>query len=227
MGDSLFICAYDESLSYEMSYESDIFLDIRVFGADNAWRTPPADPPCMLQYARPYADILLTRSDLSRIKQIRFYTLYELDKYDVRLEGQYIALRPSGPERRIVKPLPDRRKADPLGRFMLPRETIALFVPGSVSTPDAKEAVRQLAMERGLTPVEEVVNNFTPGLRQDGVWFFVDETGEIFGSLQEEPDSRPEKIGHIPYTRQVRDVSGLRNKTGYLDVYARLKDPYE
>jgi hypothetical protein len=226
----MFICNGVQGLQYEKYYSDNTILDIRVKGVENAWEEPPVNPPCRVQYTLPYADIYLPRDELSRIKHIRFYTLFEVDRYEVDLDEHFVALRPADQGEMLVRPLSSQRITEPLRRFLLPEETIALFVPGAPSGAKAEEiesAIRTLARERGLTPVEELVHNFKPGMRQEGVWFYVDYTGQFYGKIMEDSFGRQVKVGRIKYSRKVRDVAGHRTIENYLDVYARLKHPYE
>lgn len=215
-------CARPGDLEYEKTIADDIYMDITLLGFEMpGMESTPVN--CNMRQYRPAANVVLSRQELSGIKQIRFRTLYQIDYFNVILEDDYLALRPIKTNNPMVKALEDPRYDAPLEHWFYPDNTVLLFLPEFPENMDAEKEIAKFASNRGLTPLDQIVKSFRPGAREE-VFYYVDPTGRL-PDLVGDGAARP--VGEITSWRRIQDISGVRRVPVKHNVYARSPGLYD
>ncbi len=207
---------------YENEFIEPFYYDIRVYGV-----MPPeqqsASGGCIVTENKPEARIRISRFEAEKIKHVRFYALYEIDRYDLKLEEDTVSLRPVGRSERIIVPKNDPNRLDPLAYRFYPERTVALFVAeNGRGAPDHEQALDDFAQTRGLVPVKTDIDGPTSGHAGQRIYYYEDVGGSLFNALQEKSAGQAIVAGQISGYKTVRDVGGARRYPVEVDVYARL-----
>ena len=168
------------------------------------------------------ADAIINRDKLinNRVKYITLKNAFGIDKYNVDV-GQYkIALTPQTSV--LFKQNEHIKNKDPLEYVFYPENALIVYVPLSddriYDQKDLMKEVKRLTIFQGLRPLKSVVKDFTNPNDDPSLFYYIDPSGEISGSIQ---GDELLMLGHIIVGETFYGPNGTYEKPRQLDVFAR------
>lgn len=183
---------------------------------------------CAGKAQTPKADVVLNRKDMKEkgINAVAVASGMFSDQFKVTLTDQKIEMEPQCAPACIgtAKAQNVHGVRNAMQLWFYPENTVLLYAPGAGSVEGMDAYIREMALQKGLAPLEDQYPGFKSPLVRNNVFYYVDKSGTY---------ARDTRIaGGVPVgtARVARTVFGLRgDETGFenVDVYARSPGMYE
>lgn len=175
----------------------------------------------------PKADIVMNRQELADkgVEQVRIESGDFKETFKVILTGHSIALEQDcflgcG---LVAKPQKIYGKKDSLRLWFYPVGTVILYVSSIGDVPDAERKVRDMAVQRGLVPLTDVIPDFSSPLAQAGMFYYVDDKGLYLRG----GEAGPVSVGAVPLDKTIYGLHGDETIRQDAVVFARRPGPNE
>ena len=168
---------------------------------------------CETKHNDSYVDLKLDRDFLIRkkIKKMGFKNIHTADfgDFDIDINEQRFILKTPSQEGEIWYKL-----------WFFPKNTVVLMVPQAKLGVDVKSDLKDFAMERGLVPLEDVLDGYQLPANAHNYMFFDDPKGVFASKLSEENNSL--NAGTITAMKTYYGPGGTKQEPFSMDVIAKL-----
>ncbi len=201
----------------------DIFLDIKLgpyrLSVDNQ------SGICDTRQQTPTADILLSYQALKRhgTRTIRFHTPYGIEYYNVSLGQNVITMQQERPTSAspYVQPAQLPFVHDTLTHWFYPKGTVILYAPDAAPDEDISDKLEDLALHRGVVPLETFLPHFVSPVDRPHHYYYVDKSARF--TDQEEPLI----LGEFPAPVTIYGLEENYTEQRPKKVFARTPRRYE
>ncbi|MBI4030080.1 MAG: hypothetical protein HY370_00215 [Proteobacteria bacterium] len=175
----------------------------------------------------PKADVIMNRQELADkgVEKVQINNGDFKETFKVILTDHSIALEQdcSLGCGLVARPQKIYGSKDSLRLWFYPAGTVVLYVSSTGDVPDAARKVRNMAAQRGLTPLTDIISDFSSPLVRAGMFYYVDDKGLYL----REGEAGPVPVGAVQLDKTIYGLHGDEMIPQDAVVFARRPGPNE
>lgn len=175
----------------------------------------------------PKADVIMNRQELADkgVEKVQINNGDFKETFKVILTDHSVALEQdcSLGCGLVARPQKIYGSKDSLRLWFYPAGTVILYVSSTGDVPDADRKVRDMAAQRGLTPLTDIISDFSSPLARAGMFYYVDGKGLYL----REGEAGPVPVGAVQLDKTIYGLHGDETIPQDAVVFARRPGPNE
>lgn len=188
-------------------------LAVKIGGYKEIGRTAASKKLCAVSKVRMDPAVLKE----AKVNKVEFTVGSEKSIYALQMSESVVRLAAS---KQVTKVVPDKtfkNVVDALYYWRLPQKTVAIFARDN-RDPYIEKEIERFARQKGLVPVNEILDGYVPRYKEKDRFLFVDNDGTVFEDVQVEDYKT---LGSISFERVVKSADKRKNKIFTERIYAK------